>query len=100
VEAVVFECLPEEAARQGLCTWRCDLVAIVPVDAKCGETDQTIDGIVAAVRAVPASGAVLISAGSAIRERVSAVCRGRVLDFSEENLIALAAELASTAGVL
>jgi cyanophycin synthetase len=95
VEAVVFESRPAEAAAQGMGCPRCDLVVVVPEETPSrGADSQAIDGIVAAVRAIPATGAVLIAKSSPAYDRVVAACRGRIVDFTPEQLVAAVRGLA------
>jgi cyanophycin synthetase len=96
VEAVVFESQPAEAARRGLGCARCDLV-IVASPSKPVEDDldpQDMDGIVAAARAVPAGGTLLVC-DRGDYERAIHACRGRVEEFTAIQLSTAASVVAS-----
>ena len=102
VEAAVFESQPQEAAARGMGCSRCDVVIVT---AESGQSAAaSIDGIVAAVRAVPPGGVALIDPASGLFDRLAAVCRGQVVEFTSETLrdaVVLAdATVGQLAGVL
>jgi cyanophycin synthetase len=84
VEAAVFESQPQEAAERGMGCSRCDVVIVTAESNR--SPAQAIDGIVAAVRAVPSSGVVLLEPASGLFDRLAAVCRGRVVELTSEAL--------------
>lgn len=104
VEMGLFELRPEQAAASGLGYWRADVAIVTdvpavpdaPRDAGIALWDNVMGGIVAAVRAVPSDGTVVLPVASHATPLLARLARGGCIYYGGNLDPALVARLLAT----